>query len=323
MLTITAYDCETSQFATGLAADELPHLLADTTVYVWVDFDNPTPEENALLSDIFKFDPLAIEDCEHARQLPKLESFLDYHFFIVHGQLKANDAPTHSQVELDGFLGARYLVTYHMGEAIPAIRDSHRAIALGTSRLREGSSYLAYSILDHVIDMYLPILDHYDDELRRLEELFQQNRGDLTQDYLALSDNLVKMRRMSIRNQHVFYQFSHSELQFINEHEARLFRDIYDHVSRVVEMSEYYQQALQQTLNIYLTLNSNRLNEIMKYVAIISTVFMPMTLVTGIYGMNMDSLPLLHHPHSFMWVMLLMVAIGAGLIIFFKQRHWV
>ncbi|MDH4379566.1 MAG: magnesium/cobalt transporter CorA [Vampirovibrionales bacterium] len=324
MIDIVAYNHHDRCYVNDLTVNDIETCLTDERLYVWVDFNKPNSDEIDLLKTLFKLDPLAIEDCTHTRQLPKLESFSDYHFFIVQGPtLNVGNLATDA-VELDGFLADRYLITYHE-EEIPSITEAKKKNLKSTGRLSQGVSYLAYDILDHMIDMYLPILDFLEEKNRLLTaELHNHSFNEkTTQEYMALARYILDLRRTATKNQQVFYQFSHSSLAFIDADEARLFRDIHDHMIRVMDMSDYYHHTLHETLNIQLSLSSHRMNQVVQLLTIMATIMLPLNVITGIYGMNFTWMPLLHSPYGFWSTVALMLAIIGGLLFYFRRRKWI
>jgi magnesium transporter len=325
VIDILAYNHQTRTYLADLTCQDVPRLLADPAVYLWVDFDQPTHDESQQLSTLFDFDEFAIEDCLHPRQSPKLESFPNYHFFIVHGitaPADSHDQPGITCVthELDGFLGDSYLVTYH-DEPVAGVTNAKRHIAHQNSRLPRGTAYLAYEILDQLIDMYLPVMDYFEEKIRTGQQCME-TRPFSAQQYVTLSTQILDLRRVAIKNQQVFYQFSHSSLQFVDPDEARVFRDIYDHTVRVVDMSDFYQQLLHGTLNIQFSLNTDRVNRVLQFLTVIATIIMPLNLITGVYGMNFEAMPLLHNPWGFWLTMALMLTIVITMLTRFKNRGW-
>jgi magnesium transporter len=296
----------------------------DPDWYFWLDIMDLTPDEAKMLVEDFHLDALAVEDCLHARQTPKLESFHNYHFFIVHGvHLDASKQHYHP-VELDGFLGERLLITIHdvTMSVIEVIK--HRA-EQGQCRLIQGTTALAYEVLDGAIDTYLPALDDLDRRIEALEESIQNYASDafLSAQYFDLMKGVLLLRRLSMRNQEVFYEFSHSDMAFIDSEQARRFRDIYDHVVRVVDITAYYQQALQGAMQIQYSINASRVNTVVQFLTVLATIMLPLNVITGVYGMNFDFMPFLHHPWGFWLTIWVMIGIVAGMLVLFRKRRWI
>src|SRR6478609_38198 len=167
MLLITAFSLSRKTFLKNVSPTSIKSMLDDEDYYIWVDIEGNTPHDMQPLREVFNFDEFTIEDCLHDQQLPKLETFENYHFFILQGvDSYTQDVRCHN-VELDGYLGDRYLVTVH-NEPIPAITQSLKNVERNCSRLAQGTAYLTYEILDPIIDMYLPVLDYLDEKIRVL-----------------------------------------------------------------------------------------------------------------------------------------------------------
>jgi len=323
MILITAFSLSRKTFIQNVAQSSLAAMLEDKDYYVWVDIEGSLSEDVNLLRTIFHFDELTIEDCLHEQQLPKLETFEEYHFFILQGVSSYTQDIRCRNVELDGYLGDRYLVTVHE-DPIPAISQSIRNIDRNCSRLAHGTAYLTYEILDPMIDMYLPVLDYLDERIRQLtSEVHEQFADNAAINHMNLSSHILELRRVASRNERVFYQFSHSSLQFIDPDEARLFRDIHDHMLRVLDLSEYYQHSLHEALNIQLSLNSNRMNQVVQFLTLWATIMLPLNVMTGIYGMNFHFMPFLESPYGFWLIISIMLVLVVGLLSYFKRRGWI
>jgi magnesium transporter len=323
MISIFTYDTQKKEYRFNLSVVDIPKALDDENIFLWVDFESASEAETAVLKSIFNFDDFAIEDCIHPRQSPKLESFSDYHFFIVQGMRPPEKDEHCATVELDGFLGDRYLVTFH-DEPLFAIENAKKHLHIKDSRLAQGTAYLGYEILDQIIDMYIPVLDYFDDKLQQIQSNLAANTmvQNSAAESMRLSSQILELRRTSHKNQQVFHQFSLSPLQFIDPEEARLFRDIYDHVVRVVDMSDYYQQSLREALNIQFSLNSNKVNQVLLFLTVFSTIMLPLNVITGIYGMNFVHMPLLHHPEGFWLIIAAMFAVVALMLFSFRRYKW-
>lgn len=321
MLSLYVYDIQTHQYVESPSIEALPQYLSNENLVLWLDLFAPTDDEQAVLSKVFKFDEFAIEDCVHPRQLPKLESFEDYHFFIVQGAFLSADNKC-TIIELDGFLGDRFLVTHH-SEPVQAIDNAKLHItSRNSSRLKKGTAYLCYEILDQLIDTFLPILDYFDETMESIEAAIADGKNATEKEYLGLSSQILGLRRIAVKNQQVFYQFSHSSLPFIDAEEARLFRDIYDHAVRVVDTAEYHHQALHGVLDVQFSMSSNRMNQVVQFLTVFATIMLPLNVVTGIYGMNLDWMPFLHNHYGFWIITGFMVLLETVLLITFRRRGW-
>jgi magnesium transporter len=293
-------------------------------VVFWVDFEDPTPEESAILNDVFHFHELAIEDALSELQLPKAESYDGYLYLVVHGIDFEGVRQHFATHEVDFFLGSNYLVSLHdsAGRTTPAVRD----ICLRNSRvLAEGSVALLHRLIDAMVDHYRPEVDKLEAKLDALEtEVLTAEQGNLVRQILSVKRDIASLRRVASPQRDILGRLARREFPIINTEMAYRFRDVYDHVVRVTEEALMFQDRVTGILEAHLTTVSNRLNEVMKVLTIISTIFMPLTVLTSMYGMN---LVLPHLPGSdaaqFWWVLGIMLGISAVMLWFFRRRGWV
>jgi magnesium transporter len=293
-------------------------------VTFWVDLMNPSEEEgHQLLSDVFHFHELAVEDAVSALQFPKVESYGDYLYVILHRIDFA--APEHcfQTHDVDFFLGPNYLVTIHTGdsrsiEQISAI-CSRNSMALG-----EGPAALMHRIVDAMVDAYRPEIEELGERLDLLEErVFDSTATNLAKDILNFKKDVASLRRVVQPQRDVVGRLARREFPQINEQIAYRFRDVHDHLVRIADESMFFQDRITSLLDANLAIVSNQLNSIMKILTIISTVFMPLTFITGLYGMNVDL------PHfgvggttMFWWLMGVMTASVAAMLVYFRRRGW-
>lgn len=307
------------------SASELPALLADTGRgrVVWVDLENPNASETALLSDVFRFHPLAIEDCLSFVPNPKIDDYNDYLYIVLHGinaeALKKNKLETH---DLDIFLGPNYLVTFHKG--------FFRSVANVMERCRKNPSImgkdpesLMHKIIDGLVDNYLPIMDELEDKIDVAEkEIFKRPREATPKRLLELKKDVLYLRRVTHPQREVLRQLSNGEYAQICTECRFHFKDVYDHIFMVSELIESYRDAISGAMEVYLSMVSNRLNEVMKVLTVIATIMMPLTVITGVYGMNFQRMPMLDSPYGFSMVIGLMGAVSVGMLFYFRKKGW-
>jgi magnesium transporter len=300
-------------------------LKPESGVTIWVDLMNPSPEEGqSLLSDVFHFHELAVEDALSALQFPKVESYGDYIYAVLHRI--DFDAPEHcfKTHDVDFFLGRNYLVTIHTGDSrsIQQISDicQRNSLALG-----EGPAALMHRIIDSMVDNYRPEIDELSGRLDELEErVFDANSSNLARDILDFKKDVASLRRVIQPQRDVVGRLARREFQVIEEQIAYRFRDVHDHLVRIADESMFFQDRITSLLDANLAIVSNQLNSIMKILTIIATVFMPLTFITGLYGMNVDL------PHfgfggvTMFWVLMgIMIAVVAIMLYYFRKRSWI
>jgi magnesium transporter len=293
-------------------------------IQVWVDLDQPTPDEARVLSDVFHFHELAIEDALSELHHPKVESYGDYLYLILHGiDFKASEH-CFTTKDIDFFLGAQYLVTVH-----PGVSRSIGKVGTVCNRdsrvLGEGPGMLLYRIIDTMVDNYRPEVDKLSEKLDHLEEeVFERPDAQLARMILNYKKDISSLRQTVLPQRDVVARLARREFPLISEQLSYGFRDVHDHLVRLADEAMFFQDRITSILDAHLSAVSNQLNQVMKVLTIIATLFMPLTVLTGMYGMNV---PLPHLPggeHAqFWWVCGIMFALSAAMLGFFRRRRWI
>jgi magnesium transporter len=305
----------------------------DTSACFWLDLPAPGEPEYALLKDLFGFHPLAVEDVMVEVQRPKLESYAlvgdsqkaEYFFLVIHSPDLDPDPETLFQTsELDIFFSERYLITTH-DEPVLSINEMHaRVQADPASSLLQGIDILLYELLDRLVDKYSPILDDFQESLDQLEEAATENPS---QEFLvtisARKTELLHLRRIMTQQRDVLGQLTRGEVAFVRELSRIYFRDILDHLQREVETIDIYRDLLMGCRDIYMSSINNQLNKIMKTLAIISVVTLPLTVITSFFGMNFaDTVPGFTRPFTFAIASLAMIFLPIVLLLLFRKKDW-
>lgn len=294
-------------------------------VKVWVDLTNPSADEiREILVDRFHFHELAVEDARSALQFPKLESYGTYLYLIVHRLDFTASQHCFKTHDVDFFLGPSYLVSIHTEdsrsiEQISQIAERN-AIILG-----EGSAALLHRIVDAMVDDYRPEVDHLEERLDALEQkVFNSSSPQLAKEILNFKRDVSSLRRVIQPQRDVIGRLARREFDLIDEAVAYRFRDVYDHLVRIADEAMFFQDRITSLLDANLATVSNQLNSIMKILTVIATIFMPLTFITGLYGMNVD-LPHFGLSGSMMFwlLMALMSAIVVAMIAYFRSRRWI
>ncbi|MFC3749509.1 magnesium/cobalt transporter CorA [Paenibacillus sp. GCM10012306] len=299
----------------------LPEIQIADYAWIWVDFAAPTAEETALLDSYFHFHPLAIEDCMHVLQRPKLDYYENVQFFVLH----ALNERTLEAEEVDLFLSKNFLVSYHhqekteMNEAWEQVKqDIH-----SRKGWSGGPMAAAYSVMDKLVDKYFPSLYSIEDELADLESMgSKESVEELMSQVFDVRGRLLKLRRTIVPMRDLMYRIVNSQHVQSNGEERIYFGDIYDHLLKLTDMIEVDREMTADLRDSYISLNSNRMNSIMKTLTVITTIFMPLTLIAGIYGMNFKIMPELNWNFGYFGVLLLMVVLTVGMIAWFKRSGW-
>lgn len=286
--------------------------------WYWIDFDQPTQEESVLLRKPLQFHPLAIEDCLHTLQRPKLDYYENHTFFVTH----ALNQQTLEKEEVDLFLSCNYIVTYHQ-QPSTEINEVWKRFKLSTDSSIWKPSLVLYYILDKIVDNYFPLVYHIEDILNDLDENSQEQSMeslldslfDTRHDLLSLRHTIGPMRDLvyrMINSQRLGEQLSNREY----------FADIHDHLLKLTEMVEANRELTTDIRDSYLSLNSHETNRVMKVLTVITTIFMPLTFIAGIYGMNFQHMPELTWRYGYLATLILMLAIGLGMFLWFRKKGW-
>lgn len=310
----------------------LKALHADVLVNLWLDLDHPTDEEAKVLTDVFAFHPLAVEDALQDYGHPKIDTFNDHVFMIVHGidftKLDLNRSLDIGTIELDIFFGARFLVTHHADSAVRSVRQLHQAMDEPGHRPWNPVRLLHY-LLDRLVDNFLPVMDDIGARLETLEDKIVHNpTPELLETVLEAKKSILRIRRMTAHQRLILESLARGHLELIPRDSLAFFRDIYDHFVRIADLAEAYREGAQSAVEAYLSISANKTNEIMKVLTQISTVMLPLTFIAGIYGMNFEVMPELKwgaqqgKPYGYLFAIGLMAATAIALLVWFRRRRW-
>jgi magnesium transporter len=312
------------QVESGFTAEELPELLKDNKAVIWIDMEAPTEADEQLLLNVFHFHPLTLEDCRETRNYPKVEEFPGYLYFIVHG-VRADTSPDHfNTIELDAFLGPNYVITYHH-EMFRSINNVKKMLSTSPVACQRGPAFLLHQILDQIVDFDSPVLDDFDERIAKLEDdIFTLSRPNkaILEEIMDLKRGVLRLRRISARQLEVILRTSRGEFALIPPALLPFYRDIHDHLIRVTDLAENYRDLISGSLDAYMSVVGNRMNEIMKVLTIFSAIMLPLTFIAGVYGMNFENMPELTTRFGYFVVLSLMVLVAIGMLLFFWARGW-
>jgi magnesium transporter len=297
----------------------IQNLMDRNIKWFWVDFDCPTEEESLLLDSYFHFHPLAIEDCMFLLQRPKVDHYDDTHFFVIHSihpdTLKAE--------EINLFLGPRGIVTYHTTTS-QEIDEAWKRIQDAPVYKEKDHNYVAYLIIDKLVDNYFPTLYRIEDHLNELEEEGETNGNiqEMTEHVYDIRADLLRLRRTVIPMKDLLYRIINSDkISGIKDQHA-YFTDIHDHLLKLTEMVESNREMTADLRDSFNSLRSNRMNSIMKTLTVITTIFMPLTFIAGVYGMNFVNMPEVEWHYGYFIVIGVMLVLGFGMYLWFKRKGW-
>jgi len=294
-------------------------LLSRRDANLWLHFDTPTEEELDFLKENFAIHHLTIEDIVNQNQRPKIEPFENYVYLAIH-PLRREAKWEIEPSELDLLLGRGWIVSVHYGPLPGLINNSqlHERIPAALGR---GADFLLYTLVDLVVDSYFPIMDNVEDEIDSLEDrlLLRAHPGDMNR-LLSLKRSIVHIRRAVTPQREVLNQLTRHDFPFVRPENLVYFRDVYDHLIRIAEELDSLRDILSSVLEIHLASTSNQLNATMKRLTAYGTIFIAITAIAGIYGMNFKFMPELEWRYGYFVVLGVMAAISLGLYFYFKKR---
>lgn len=314
---------------TDIPPSEFPRLIRDRKGVLWVDFIGETPEAAEPILRSFGFHPLAIDDALQETHTPKVDDWGD-HLYIVLNVLnyKQENGTFKSEIdELDVFLGKNYIITHH-DQLLPAVEDAWSTCQRDNRRIQDGPDHLLYRIVDSLVMSYMPLIDQVDAQVDQIEDqVFDRPRKDTLENIFALKRLLLTMRRILLPQREVLNKLSREDYRVIDPKDRVFFRDIYDHLVRLHDLNENLRDLVSGVLDSYLSVTNNRMNEVMKTLTIITTLFMPITFVTGFFGMNFFE-PVAHFLHwtseqTFDIMLGIMVSLPIVMYLWMRRRTWV
>lgn len=314
----------------GFEAKDLPSLLSEKDSVVWVDLLAESPEQieqaRDVLLKVFSFHYLTVEDCLETRNQPKVEGFPNYIYFNVHGVRSGETgAANFITKELDGYLGENFVVTFHI-ERFRSIKSVKEQIRASTFACERGAAYLLHQILDHIVDLYMPVVDEFDDVIDRLEDrVLAMRKSDniVLEEIMDLRRSVARLRRISARQLEVLYRISHGEFPQIPTRVLPYYRDVHDHLQRISDLSESYRDLANGLFEIHFSVVANRTNDVMKTLAVLSAIILPLSLIAGIYGMNFENMPELKSRNGYFLTLAAMAVLTVLLLFYFWRRGWI
>ena len=322
------YQRQDGSIRTNLDPGEFTAALQDAEGMLWVDFvDEPPPVCEPILRETFKFHPLAVDDALQESHVPKLDDWGDYLYIVLYAIDFDQEGGGHvDTLELDIFLGKNYIVTHH-DTFIPTIDRVWASCQRDERRLKKGVDHILYQIADELVASYMPVVEEIDEAVELIEDrIFDQPSQVLLERLFKLKRVLLHMRRIVTPQREVINKLARDDYEVIDARDRVFFRDVYDHLVRLHDINESMRDLVGGALDTYLSVVNNRMNEVMKTLTVITTLFMPISFLAGFFGMNFFQpvMPLE------VWTgrPALLLTIGAtilipvGLYIWIRQRAW-
>ncbi len=319
-----------------LTLKELSQCLSSPEGVLWVDLENPLEaEEETLLVSVFDFHPLAIEDTQRGADeeghLPKVEDFGEY-LFIIFNPVEASATASSDDsrggfeirtTQLSAFLSKRALVTHHYSP-LRSITNAQQLLSKNPKALARGPDFLFHIIIDELVDNYTPILDQLDSLMDDMErEVFHEPTQETMVRILQMRRNITTLRRVAFYQREMLNRLSRGEFTLITRDEMLYYRNVFDHLVRMTDLTDSYRETVGGLLDAYLSVTSNKLSQVMKVLTIISTIFLPLSVITGFFGMNFAHLPGLESPMGVILTTLSMVLVAGGMLWVFRRNRWI
>lgn len=344
MIRIVSWNPSANRMET-VPLEQLPatHASLPPESVVWIDMESPTPEEEArVLGQFLKVHPLTLEDItkpvrhpEQGPHLPKVEEFADYLFVVVNplpdelskkvasggkGTLKLRKA---DRPQLSTILTHSVLITHHT-KPVPCIHEGFTDLERHCDNLRRGPDYLFHLIVDHMVDDYAPVVESIADRLDRLEKkMYTRPSRKMLRDLLKLKRLVTYLRKTLVLEREVLARLIRGEFRLVDAREIAYYRNVYDHLVRYTELTESAREMVSDLMQTYLATISNRLNEVMKTLTVLSTIGMIGTFIAGVYGMNFENMPEIKWTYGYAWALSLMVGSAIAALIFYRWRKWI
>ncbi len=325
---LALYRPHKGQLRTDLSPAEIAAALQDRGGLLWVDLmDEPPAECRALFRDTFDFHPLAVDDALEETHVPKVDDWGNYLYVVLHAVQydQVGDVPIDTS-ELDIFVGKNYLVTYHP-ESIAALARVRESCQRDERHLQNGVGRLLYRLTDELVADYMPVIEQLDEAIDHLEdEVFSGARTALLERIFTLKRGLLHLRRIIAPQREVLNKLARGDFAVIEEGEKVFFRDVYDHLVRLYDISEGSRDLVGGALDTYLSVVNNRMNEVMKTLTVITTLFMPVSFLAGFFGTNffqpVASLEAWTSRPAFVLMLISMTVVPLGMFLWMRRRAW-
>ncbi len=313
---------------TELKVEDYLQLMKEPRGLLWVDFENTPPEDDApILLDTFGFHPLAVDDALQESHVPKLDDWGEYLYIVLHAMVfdveKSAELDT---LELDIFLGQNYIVTHH-DMPIPALDKVWADCQRDQRVLKNGADHLLYRLVDEVVASAMPVVDQMDDAIDLAEDqIFNRPTPEMLERIFSLKRAVLRLRRIIGPQREVLNKLARDDYQVIDARARVYFRDVYDHLVRLYDIAESIRDLVGGTLDTYLSVINNRMNEIMKTFTIITTLFMPISFITGFFGMNffapVTNLATWTDRPAFFVMLAVVLITPVGMYMWIRRRGW-
>ncbi|HEY5926133.1 MAG TPA: magnesium/cobalt transporter CorA [Kofleriaceae bacterium] len=296
----------------------------EAKVPIWIELEKECDEGTQLMLEVFDIHPLTVEDIWQKRNHPKLEDYRKYLYVVVHG-VRAIKRGQFDLIELDVVIGKTFVITHDAtGETTKDVVDD---LLRDPALLCKGPAWLAHAILDNAVDRYLPVVDQLDDDIEKLEMEALLRAGTakgppVMRRILRFRRLLQELRRMSIHQREILLRLARGEFDEIPRDVVPFFRDVFDHFVRITDVLDGFRDSVSSALEAYLSVQNNRMGEVMKTLTLMSAFFLPLTFIAGIYGMNFKFMPELDWRIGYPLALAFMAGVAGGILWWFRRKGW-
>lgn len=297
-------------------------LVGNANYIMWLDIDEPYKEDMDWLKENFNFHPLDLEDCISLIERPKIDLYEDYHFLVMHFPVFDKITRRLSPIQVNVFLGTNFLVTIRKGY-IKSLNRTFENVSKDKELLHKGTDYLLHKVIDDLVDYCFPILEKIRGNIQNVENMvFDGATRQTIRDILIIKRNIILFKNILDPQIRILRRIEVRDSKFIAEELEVYFGDIVDHLQKIEDSLESYGEIIEGLQDAHQSLVSNRINEIMKILTIISIMMLPLTLISSIYGMNI-MLPIYKSPFAFLIIISIMILMALGMFVYFKIKHWI
>lgn len=297
-------------------------LVGNANYIMWLDIDEPYKEDMDWLKENFNFHPLDLEDCISLIERPKIDLYEDYHFLVMHFPVFDKITRRLSPIQVNVFLGTNFLVTIRKGY-IKSLNRTFENVSKDKELLHKGTDYLLHKAIDDLVDYCFPILEKIRGNIQNVENMvFDGATRQTIRDILIIKRNIILFKNILDPQIRILRRIELRDSKFIAEELEVYFGDIVDHLQKIEDSLESYGEIIEGLQDAHQSLVSNRINEIMKILTIISIMMLPLTLISSVYGMNI-MLPISKSPFAFLIIISIMILMALGMFVYFKIKHWI
>jgi len=311
-----------------LSVEDFPALLRPPRGVLWVDFEcTPAEADEPVLREVFGFHPLAVDDALQETHVPKIDDWENYLYIVMEAVNFQRGGGNVETVELDVFLGKNYIVTHH-DLPIPSLNRLWETSQHNERHLKLGADHLLYKLADELVVDYMLTIEEMDEEIEWIEDqVFEDPTTETVQRIFTLKRATMHLRRVVSPMREVFNKLARDDFEVIDTKDRVYFRDVYDHLVRLHDITEGLRDLVGGSLDTYLSVINNRMNEVMKTLTVITTLFMPISFIAGFFGMNFfqpvaDGLASWTTIVPFIIMLVVTISLPVSMIVWIRRRKW-